>query len=207
MEAPNKRPRGRPPKSAEERAAQRERLVDGAMAAVRTHGPDVSMDDLAAAAGVSKPVLYDTFGDKRGLADAVAIRLAEGIEARSLDQLAAVDALDIDAVARAIIGGVVALIDTEPDVYAFAATSVRGDQGLLDNPFAAGVVARIRLLLPLVAPGVTDEQVHVLANGLFGFVYASTESWRTAPGLHRDDLVDLLARIIRTGVLALADDA
>jgi AcrR family transcriptional regulator len=49
---------GRPPRTAEERAAQRTRLVDAAMAAIRTHGPDVSVDEIAAAAGVSKPVLY-----------------------------------------------------------------------------------------------------------------------------------------------------
>ena len=47
------------------------------MGAIRVHGPDVSVDDMAAAAGVSKPVLYGEFGDKVGIGEAIAVELGE----------------------------------------------------------------------------------------------------------------------------------
>jgi AcrR family transcriptional regulator len=51
--------------------AQRERLLQAARRAIRRDGPKVSMDDLAAEAGVTKPILYKHFEDRRGLACAL----------------------------------------------------------------------------------------------------------------------------------------
>src|SRR3954451_2832852 len=88
MDAPPRaRGPGRPPRSPEERAAQRSRLVDGAMAAIREHGPDVSVDDMPAPAGVSKPVLYATFGDKVGIGEAIAVELGARGERDVIDEM------------------------------------------------------------------------------------------------------------------------
>jgi AcrR family transcriptional regulator len=59
------------------RAQRREELLDAADRAVRTHGHDVSMDVIAAEAGITKPVLYRHFGDREGLFAAVAARHAQ----------------------------------------------------------------------------------------------------------------------------------
>jgi AcrR family transcriptional regulator len=58
------------------RAQRREELLDAADRAVRTHGHGVSMDAIAAEAGITKPVLYRHFGDREGLFAAVASRHA-----------------------------------------------------------------------------------------------------------------------------------
>jgi AcrR family transcriptional regulator len=50
---------------------RRAELVAAAVAAIDAHGPDVSMAQIAAAAGVSKPVLYRYFADKHELHAAV----------------------------------------------------------------------------------------------------------------------------------------
>ena len=47
MAGSSSRAPGRPPRSPEARAAQRSRLLDGAMAAIRRHGPEVSVDEMA----------------------------------------------------------------------------------------------------------------------------------------------------------------
>jgi AcrR family transcriptional regulator len=58
------------------RAERRERLLDAADRAVRELGTEVSMDAVAAEAGITKPVLYRHFGDREGLLAAVASRHA-----------------------------------------------------------------------------------------------------------------------------------
>ncbi|MBK6967546.1 MAG: TetR/AcrR family transcriptional regulator [Candidatus Microthrix sp.] len=74
--------RGRPPRSEVERAAQRTRLIEAAMGAVRAGGGDISVADIADSAEVSKPVLYAEFGDKNGIADAISVVLADIVEQR-----------------------------------------------------------------------------------------------------------------------------
>jgi AcrR family transcriptional regulator len=74
--------RGRPPRSEVERAAQRTRLIEAAMDAVRAGGGDISVADIADSAEVSKPVLYAEFGDKNGIADAISVVLADIVEQR-----------------------------------------------------------------------------------------------------------------------------
>lgn len=65
------------------RAARRDVLLDAADRAIRRDGPEVSMEALAAEAGITKPVLYRHFRDRDDLLDAVARRHA----ARLTDEL------------------------------------------------------------------------------------------------------------------------
>src|SRR3954463_4211555 len=51
----------------EHRAARRAEFVEAALKALDEHGPDLAMEDVAAAAGVTKPVLYRHFADKADL--------------------------------------------------------------------------------------------------------------------------------------------
>jgi AcrR family transcriptional regulator len=69
------RRRGRPP------LVDRERLLDAAERAIRRHGPTVSLERIAAKAGVTKPVLFAHVGDRRALVDALSERLLSRIEA------------------------------------------------------------------------------------------------------------------------------
>ena len=71
---------GRPSRTDSERSLQRQRLLDDAMAAIRLHGSSVSVENIAAHAGVSKPVIYAEFGDKAGIADALALERAQQME-------------------------------------------------------------------------------------------------------------------------------
>ena len=49
-------------------------LLDAAIATIRDNGPTVSMDEIAASAGTSKPTIYRFFGSKRGLYEAIGDR-------------------------------------------------------------------------------------------------------------------------------------
>ena len=88
IDAPGKRRRPGRPKGTQV-VADREQLLAAAVQVIRSDGPDVTMDDIAAAANVSKPILYRTIGDKDALVAALAElfvdRLDEAV-ARSFDR-------------------------------------------------------------------------------------------------------------------------
>jgi len=70
---------------AEKRAAKHQRILDAARRAFCEHGFDqASMEEIAEIAAVSKPTLYQYFGDKDGLLTAV---LEEGLGPQSLPAL------------------------------------------------------------------------------------------------------------------------
>lgn len=199
--------RGRPPRSADERAAQRRRLVEGSIQGVRDRGPDLSIDDLATAAGVSKPVLYDEFGGKLGIADAIAVVLAEDVERRVLDDIAESGEFESESAIRSVIDALIDVIVNEPELYAFMVRSIRAsDRGFLDNALVRVIHDRARQLVGLVAPGVAADHLAVLTDGLFGFVFAAVESWHETRRPARDDLVHALTTVIRRGIEAVADE-
>jgi AcrR family transcriptional regulator len=52
-------------------AQRRDQLVHAAIAAINTHGIDTSVEQMAAEAGVTKPIIYRHFKDKAGLVEAI----------------------------------------------------------------------------------------------------------------------------------------
>lgn len=176
------------------------------MAAIRARGAEVSIDDLAAAAGVSKPVLYDEFGGKLGVADAIAVVLAEQVERAVIADLAKAQTLDMSLAVQAVVDALVTLIVDEPQLYAFLVRSIRtSDRGFLDNALVRVIHERASLVMGLLAPGVPAEHLAVLTDGVFGFLFAAVESWQGTRQPPKDELVRLLTAVIGEGFKALAD--
>lgn len=172
------------------------------MDAVRRKGAECSMDDMARAAGVSKPVLYSEFGDKRGVADAIAVTLAHRLEARAAADLAG-QQLDIPSVVRATISALIELIDDEPELYQFIVRSIRSsDRGLLDNALVRVVQQRLTVLMGLLLPGLDQVRLRALADGLFGFGFAAVESWTSHRELTKEELIETLSTVIQGGIEA-----
>lgn len=61
----------------EHRQAVRQSFVDAALTAIDSHGPDVSMGDIASTAGAAKPKLYRHFADKSDLYAAIVEHVRE----------------------------------------------------------------------------------------------------------------------------------
>ena len=87
------------------------------MRAIRQHGPDVAMEDIATEAGVSKPILYRHFLDKGDLYMAVS-ETATG-QLRTV-LLAGLDAeVDPRTLLRVVIETYLTFIEQDPDLYRF----------------------------------------------------------------------------------------
>src|SRR5947209_14328014 len=91
---------GRSTRWSEHREARRTELVAAAVSAIDEHGPAASIAEMAASAGVSKPVLYRYFADKDDLYRAVGQWGAEQVMAVLVPTLLA-DAPMRDKVYRA----------------------------------------------------------------------------------------------------------
>ncbi len=77
------RRRGRPP------SVDRGGLLDAAERAIRRAGPSVSLDRIAAEAGVTKPVLFAHVGDRHAIVRALSQRLLARIDAASQEAIGA----------------------------------------------------------------------------------------------------------------------
>ena len=203
--------RGRPRLTDEERAERRRDLTVGAIEAVRAHGADQSLEELAGRLGVSKPVLYDTFGSRAGLADAVAVELADRMQAVVLDMIGPPQAdgsfdVTVDRIIEVVVEGLVGLVEREDQLYLFVVVAMGGERrGLLDNALVQVVHERIRPVIEVASPTLSADEHTVLTDGIYGLVLATLESWQTTGAPSRDAVVRMLSTVIREGLHAVAD--
>src|SRR5579872_4065116 len=155
---------------AAKRETRREALLRSATDAIRRLGPEVSMDSMAAEAGITKPILYRYFGDRDGLMTAVAGCFAAELVAR-LETI--VDSADppADRIRRAI-DCYVAFIEEDPALYGFFA-----HHASLGGEAVRNVVDRVAATLArslgegLRATGTDSAPAEIWAYGLVGMVH------------------------------------
>jgi AcrR family transcriptional regulator len=196
---------GRPSRTESERSLQRQRLLDDAIAAIRLHGSGVSVENIASHAGVSKPVIYAEFGDKAGLADALALERAQQMERSLIAGLAAGDPLDTTAAVQLGASALIGLLVDEPEVYGFIQRSMRSsDRGVLDNPLVRLLHDRVEMLISLLAPDADKAMVSVVTDGMFGFIFAMVESWQVAQAPSQEEVVHVIVRLVQQGFTTIS---
>ena len=187
---------GRDARWVEHRRVRRRELVESTLRAIRRHGATIGMDEIAAEAGTSKPVIYRHFGDRPGLHRAVVEKVARFI----LDDLQATvgweHSDDLSALVRDLTLSYLRLVERDPEIYRFVMARPLVDVG--DDP-VVGLTMRVggRIARLLEENGFGAERAATWGHGLVGCVRAATDQWiRT--GMTRpvedvaDDLADLL---------------
>lgn len=186
---------------AERRAERRAEMVEAAMAAVRTHGAGVSVAEMAASAGITKPVLYRHFDDRADLQRAVGKRAAEDL----MEKMA--PALTKDLGARdqiaAIVDAFLAGIEDEPELWRFVVHNPVSDAGTGD--VADDVRGQIAILLSqlvgarLRSAGQDSGGAEAYAYGLVGMVERAGDWWLERRTMSRADLTGYLTALIWNG--------
>jgi len=203
--SPATRGPGRPRRTPEARAVQRARLLDAAISAIRRVGPEASVDEMAAEAGVSKPVLYAEFGDKYGIADAIAVEIVERSERDLMVEIARSGGIELTAALRLGVEGFFDIVTGEPAIYGFIFRSIRSnDRGLLDNALVRSLQARFELVAGVLVPDADPEVLRVMAHGTFGFMIGAIESWLGTQAPPRDELIDSIVLVLANGLQAIA---
>jgi AcrR family transcriptional regulator len=163
---------------------------------------DVSIDDIAAAAGISKGLLYHYFPSKRDFYVAV-VR-------HSADEMQAITETDpsLEPLER--------LADGLDRYLEYVATHARGfatvlRAGIGSDPEVAAIVEGVRAamahrILDDIVDGDPPPGVRIAVRGWVGFAEAASLEWLERGELTRDELRELLVRAL-TGAVAAAGEA
>jgi AcrR family transcriptional regulator len=185
------------------RAGRRQALLDAAHIVIRRDGPAASMDDVAAEAGITKPILYRHFGNKGGLYKALAERYVWALltERRRIVQ----DQSDPHTRLRSTIDAYLAFVERDPQVYRFLA-----QHAFYERPEAqAALTDYIRTLAGeitaelhegLKRAGGNPAAAQPWAFGIIGFVQMATDWWLADRTMSRADFVDHLTHLLWTGI-------
>jgi AcrR family transcriptional regulator len=158
--------RGRP-RNAPSRADRRDELLTAAITAIRRDGPTTSMAAIAAEAGLSKPVVYAHFGDRAGLAAAIAGSVAGGD--------------DLEPAIRATLATFVDFSEREPELFSFllhpgGSHAPDAELHSLIETFAAYLEPPATTgLEPL---GVPAAEVSLRVRAVLGLAYTTVDWWR-----------------------------
>lgn len=179
------------------RARRRQEMVEAATAVIRTHGPDASMEQIAAGCGITKPILYRTFGDRAGLIEAMGIAFVADLVLDLADALRSDG--EPDQVLRRAIESYVRHLEADPQLYRFLVQEA--PQGGIR--FLAGLVAEevARVLTDRFGGGdLPADRVQIWAHGLVGMVHFAGDWWVTRRAVPRRELVDGLCTLAWVGL-------
>jgi AcrR family transcriptional regulator len=163
------------------------------------------MDVIAAEAGVTKPILYRHFGDRVGLAAALAEQFGSALVAE-LDDALARD-LPPEQLLRATIDAYLAFVERDPHLYSFL---VGGLGAPVATEVANGLVAQVGQRVALVlgeqlrSLGIDSGPAELWAFGIVGMVHLAGDWWLERRTMTRARLVDDITALLWTGLGGLA---
>lgn len=180
---------------------RRDELLGAALEVVRRAGAGASMDQMAAEAGITKPVLYRYFGDRDGLIAAMADRFSEDLVARLDAAFAAADNDDVGALIRAAIDGYLSFIEDDPALYGFLIHSAPLGSEAVVAVFdrVARSVARVMAEV-FETLGLDKRPIITWAYGVVGTVHLAGARWVRRPDASRDELVGDLVALVSLGL-------
>jgi AcrR family transcriptional regulator len=194
--------RGRPPGPSRDPGERREELLAAAVLAIRDHGAEASMTDIAEAAGITKPILYRHFGDRAGLAQALAQRAVVRLSGFLAERLTA--DLPPRERMREAIGAFVSFTEEEAALYAFLVRGADGDEGLVE-----GIARQIATVLAagLRQVGGDSGPAELWSHAIIGAVFSGAQWWAGRGISRRDQLVDDLTALLWDGLASTGLDA
>ena len=159
-------------------AARRQQLLNVALEVFSGAGYHATtMDDVAATAGVTKPVLYQHFNSKRALylhlVDDVGDRMAAAITDKTAQ---------VDSPREQVEAGIAAYFDfVAENRAAFLLLFEGADRSDADVAEAVNRIedSMAELVAPLIAAGIESDQQRALAYGVVGAAEAAGRAWST----------------------------
>jgi AcrR family transcriptional regulator len=161
------------------------------------------MNDIAAEAGITKPILYKHFGDKGGLYQALAERYVRSLLEQLRDALATEQ--DPRARIRRTIDAYLTFIETEQEIYDFLmhrAVRERVEAQVTVTDFIRQLAAELSIVLgdELRKTGLDSGGAEPWAHGIVGMVQLAGDRWLEQRSMSRDNLADYLEGLLWNGL-------
>jgi AcrR family transcriptional regulator len=191
---------GRRTRWAEHRAARRLELIEAAMEAIREHGANVGMDQIARAAHTSKPVIYRYFADKADLYRAIVAQTAASLVGRILAALDGVT--EPRAEIAAGVEAFLAMLEQDPELYRVAIShrSDVVDDVVRDYTGSISEIITQRLREHLTTQGRDPAAATPWGIAMVGFIRAAGDWWVDhRDAMTRDDLAAYLTALLWGG--------
>ncbi len=202
-ERQHRRQPGRPPgrTASDGLIADRETLLTAAERLIRRKGPNVSLDAIAAAAGVTKPTLYRGVGDRDALIYALAERLTERMASDVGARVARADG-PRDGLQR-LVRGYLEHAAAERNLYLYVSAGAGGDDRLRQSLLLADGSAR-RFAEGIAAHrarrGADPSVATVWSYGLVGALHYVTLWWLRDPSVEARDVTNQLTALLWPGL-------
>jgi AcrR family transcriptional regulator len=187
------------------RPGRREELSAAALEVIRSVGPGASMEEMAAKAGITKPVLYRYFGDRDGLIASVAEQFSEVLIVRLEQALAGAPTQSAETLIRSAVECYIAFIEEDPALYGFLT-----HQAPLGSPAMVAVIDRIAAALEQVirvtleSHALDTRPARTWAHGVVGMVHLAGARWVRQPDGPREQFVADLVALIAHGMSGAA---
>ncbi len=195
----------------EHRRTRREQIVGAALTAVATHGAGVGMEEIAAAAGTSKTVVYRYFADRTELHAAVCARVA----ARLLTELreALLSSPSPRHMLAAAIETYLAFLEADPELYRFVVHGGPAGRPPDGDPITSlsalvGDQAAALTATALEQAGRDPAAAAPWGHGLVGLVRSAADWWLQAERpMPRTELAAHLTDLAWAGLSGVVDPA
>lgn len=188
--------------------ADRETLLTAAETLIRRDGPGVTLDAIAAEAGVTKPILYRGVGDRDALVFALAERLNQRMAAAVRRRVAAID--EPKQALRDLVAGYLDHASTERHLYLFVTAGGTGDDRLRQSLLLADATAAefaSSIATFRSAHGADPEVATVWAYGLVGTLHYVTLWWLRDPQADHATVTEQITALLWTGLKLPPEDA
>lgn len=184
-------------------AERREQLLQVALETFAANGfHETSMNEVAEAAGVTKPVLYQHFASKKALYDELVDELGRRLERIIFEAVAEADGprQQVEAGFRAYFGWAVA---QGPAFRVLFSDRTRGDVDLAHAVARVEAVVADRVATLIDIPGLSADERHVLAFGVVGIAESTSRHWLElglGQGTDAEAFADKVARLAWSGL-------
>jgi AcrR family transcriptional regulator len=176
-------------------AARRAQILDAAAAVFRTRDPSsVRFDEIAAAAGVSRSLVYAYFGDRAGLMAGVYLRTLAGVD----EQLAALlqDVPINEARLGTLVRNYLHLVERNADMWHLFAAA-----GTLEHAEVAK--ARAIRIHAIAATWGGGPEARLVARGIIGLLDAAATEWLDFRACPIDRAAEVVAFTLWHGIARL----
>jgi AcrR family transcriptional regulator len=194
---------GSRPPLAERRQLRRGELLDAAIDVIRRQGADVTMEEMATAGGITKPILYRHFVDRDGLVSAVTETALR--EIGSILDVKLGEALSDEPPhsIRATIDAFFEYVEREPELYRFIVENDARRGGPATVAFTERIAERVADTLAhgLVERGLDPSPAAIWGRAIVGMVQKTAAWWSGGADVSRQEAVDTLTNLVWVGMV------